>query len=96
MKAVKFQNNQIEICDVPNPTGEGILISVKSVGICGSDLHLIDSGMMNVVPGHEIAGVTPNGTEVAIEPMLSCGVCYECHRGTEPYCESALPNTMGI
>mgnify|MGYP001162367894 CR=1 FL=1 len=96
MKAVKFQNNQIEVCDVPNPTGEGILISVKSVGICGSDLHLIDSGMMNVVPGHEIAGVTPNGTEVAIEPMLSCGVCYECLRGTEPYCESALPNTMGI
>ncbi|HJM29382.1 MAG: zinc-binding dehydrogenase [Acidimicrobiales bacterium] len=96
MKAVKVRNSRIEVCDVPNPSGDGILVSVKSVGICGSDLHLIDTGMMNVTPGHEIAGVAPNGKEVAVEPMLSCGECLECLRGSQPYCEIALPNTMGI
>ncbi|MEG3586560.1 MAG: zinc-binding dehydrogenase, partial [Actinomycetota bacterium] len=94
--AIKVRNSQIEVCDVPNPSGDGIVITVKSVGICGSDLHLIDSGMMNVTPGHEIAGVAPNGKEVAIEPMLSCGACLDCLRGDQPYCEIALPNTMGI
>jgi len=96
MKAIKVRNNQIEVCDVPNPSGDGIVVTVKSVGICGSDLHLIDSGMMNVTPGHEIAGIAPNGKEVAIEPMLSCGACLDCLRGEQPYCEVALPNTMGI
>ena len=68
----------VEVCSVPEPKGEGVLIKVKSVGICGSDLHLIDSGLMNVTPGHEIAGVTSSGVNVAIEPMLSCGVCIDC------------------
>ena len=96
MKAVKVANNKVEVCSVPEPKGEGVLIKVKSVGICGSDLHLIDSGLMNVTPGHEIAGVTSSGVHVAIEPMLSCGVCIDCENGNQPYCEIALPNTMGI
>ena len=96
MKAIKVRNNQIEVCDVANPVGDGVVIAVRSVGICGSDLHLIDSGMMNVTPGHEIAGIAPNGKEVAIEPMLSCGTCLDCLGGDQPYCEIALPNTMGI
>ena len=96
MKAVKVSDQVIELCDVPDPKGEGVIVSVKAVGICGSDLHLIDANMMVVTPGHEISGTTPNGKFVAIEPMLSCGECSYCNRGSQPYCESALPNTMGI
>ena len=73
MKAVQVVDGSIHVNNVPEPRGEGVLVSVKSVGICGSDLHLIDSGMMSVIPGPEIAGITSDGTEVAIEPMLSCG-----------------------
>ena len=69
---------------------------MEAVGICGSDLHLIDSNMMNVIPGHEISGITSSGHPVAIEPMLSCGICRHCDEGSQPYCDSALPNTMGI
>tara|TARA_Y100001970_G_C14110519_1_gene790596 strand:- start:305 stop:1246 length:942 start_codon:yes stop_codon:yes gene_type:complete len=96
MKAVQVTDGLIHIDNVPEPRGEGITVHVKSVGICGSDLHLIDSGMMSVIPGHEIAGVTSNGTEVAIEPMLSCGTCKYCLGGEEPYCKESLPRTLGI
>ncbi|MBT95753.1 MAG: alcohol dehydrogenase [Acidimicrobiaceae bacterium] len=96
MKAIKVSGKVIELCDVPEPTGEGVLVNVKAVGICGSDIHLIDSNMMKVIPGHEISGITPDGQPVAIEPMLSCGECVHCNRGSQPYCESALPNTLGI
>lgn len=96
MKAVKVSDQVIELRDVPDPKGEGVIVAVKAVGICGSDLHLIDANMMVVTPGHEISGTTPNGKFVAIEPMLSCGECSYCNRGSQPYCESALPNTMGI
>lgn len=96
MKAVQVVDGSIQVNHVPEPSGEGVLVRVKSVGICGSDLHLIDSGMMSVIPGHEIAGITADGTEVAIEPMLSCGQCQYCLDGEEPYCDEALPHTFGI
>ena len=31
MKAVKVANNKVEVCSVPEPKGEGVLIKVKSV-----------------------------------------------------------------
>ena len=96
MKAIRVSDQVIELCDVPEPKGEGVLVNVEAVGICGSDLHLIDSNMMNVIPGHEISGITSSGHPVAIEPMLSCGLCRHCDEGSQPYCDSALPNTMGI
>ncbi len=96
MKAVQVNNGIVTVENVSEPRGEGITVDVSSVGICGSDLHLIDSGMMSVTPGHEIAGVTRDGTPVAIEPMLSCGECNHCLEGEEPYCPDALPNTFGI
>mgnify|MGYP003303611507 CR=1 FL=1 len=43
MKAVRVSDQVIELCDVPDPKGEGVLVNVEAVGICGSDLHLIDS-----------------------------------------------------
>ncbi len=96
MKAVQVNNGIVTVENVSEPRGEGITVDVRSVGICGSDLHLIDSGMMSVIPGHEIAGITKDGTRVAIEPMLSCGECNHCLEGEEPYCADSLPNTFGI
>ena len=96
MKAVQVIDGSISVNNVSEPRGEGVTVDVKSVGICGSDLHMIDFGMMSVIPGHEIAGVTRDGTEVAIEPMLSCGNCKYCLDGEEPYCSDSLPRTFGI
>lgn len=96
MKAVRVNDGVATIENVPEPGGQGVTVDISSVGICGSDLHLIDAGMMSVTPGHEIAGITKDGREVAIEPMLSCGVCSYCLDGEEPYCKDSLPNTFGI
>ena len=73
MKAVQVNDGVVSVENVSEPRGDGVIVDVRTVGICGSDLHLIDAGMMSVIPGHEIAGVTRDGTQIAIEPMLSCG-----------------------
>ena len=96
MRAVRADGTGVAVVDVDEPTGDGVLIDVVAAGICGSDLHLLDAGFLTVTPGHEIAGFTPDGTAVAIEPMFSCGACVSCLGGEEPYCDDAMPNTMGI
>ena len=57
MKAVQVNNGVISVDNVSEPSGDGIIVDVCSVGICGSDLHLIDAGMMSVIPGHKLLGL---------------------------------------
>ncbi|WP_091567057.1 zinc-binding alcohol dehydrogenase family protein [Melghirimyces thermohalophilus] len=78
-----------------------VLIQVKRVGICGSDLHIIHgSNPMAVYPrviGHEVAGVVEAvgsgvtevclGDRVVLEPICSCGECYACRIGRANVCE---------
>ncbi len=70
---------------------------VHSAGICGSDLHMIDDGWpMRGVPGHEIAGVLSDGSAVAVEPVIGCGVCEACRRGDYNLCPTQLERFLGI
>ena len=96
MKAVKVSDQVIELRDVPDPKGEGVIVAVKAVGICGSDLHLIDANMMVVTPGHEISGTTPNGKFVAIEPMLSCGNVLIAIGGHSPTVRALFQTQWGL
>jgi threonine dehydrogenase-like Zn-dependent dehydrogenase len=43
-----------------------------SVGICGSDLHVIDMGPSGVTLNHEISAMYEERL-VAIQPMAFCG-----------------------
>ena len=75
--------------DVPPPAGNGVRVNVRAAGICGSDLHLL--AVDGLVPptrtlGHEIAGVTDDGTPVAIEPLAPCDECPPCRRGDYHLC----------
>ena len=64
-------------------------VKVAGVGICGSDLHLIDVGLAEGrVLGHEIAGYLDDGTPVAVEPLRSCGHCGNCTEGERHRCEA--------
>ena len=57
MLAVKFKDKEVVLEDVARPAGEGVLVNVRSCGICGSDVTILDSGFpINGTPGHEIAG----------------------------------------
>lgn len=83
---------------IKSPTD--VLIKVKAGGICGSDVHIYH-GTSSVatyprVIGHEIAGEiieTGNdvkgfsvGDRVVMDPVISCGECYQCRIGRRNVC----------
>ncbi len=99
MRAVRAANGTVEVCDVPAPSGPGVRVDVKAAGICGTDLHLVsgaDFPPPRVTLGHEIAGITENGTPVAIEPLSPCGRCDPCRRGDEHLCADSSAMLFGI
>jgi threonine dehydrogenase-like Zn-dependent dehydrogenase len=49
-----------------------------------------------VVLGHEIAGVTDDGTPVAVEPLSPCGACPPCRRGDYNLCEQGPRIIYGV
>jgi len=77
-----------------------VLIKVKAGGICGSDVHIYH-GTSSVatyprVIGHEIAGEIVEtgkdvkdfsvGDHVIMDPVISCGQCYQCRIGRRNVC----------
>jgi len=90
--------------DVPEPViGPGdVLIQIKAVGICGSDVHGMDGSSGRRIPpvimGHEAAGVIVEvgedvegweaGERVTFDSTISCGTCYFCRRGKINLCDN--------
>ncbi|WP_067495140.1 zinc-dependent alcohol dehydrogenase family protein [Actinoplanes sp. TFC3] len=90
---------------VPGPTD--VVVKPAAVGICGTDLHIMDGEFapaFPIVPGHEFAGeivevgaqVTDYavGDQVAVDPSLYCGYCYQCKRARGNQCENW--NAIGV
>jgi threonine dehydrogenase-like Zn-dependent dehydrogenase len=75
VRAVRNTAEGVRVLDVAAPDGPGVRVRVRSAGICGSDLEMVRTGLAVNTLGHEIAGVTEDGTEVAIHPFVSCGSC---------------------
>ena len=81
----------LELQDVAEPeVAEGdVLVQVRSVGICGSELHGARHPGFRKPPlimGHEFAGTSAAGDRVVINPMLSCGHCELCTGGLRQVC----------
>ena len=115
MKAVvKYGKGKgmVEIRDVPEPMmkeGE-VLIEVKAVSVCGSDLHIYHDShpyWPPVILGHEFSGVIADvgkkvsgwnvGDRVVSETRTgSCGVCYTCQSGFPQVCEQKRAYGIGI
>lgn len=97
MKAVRCKDGKVFVTEVEPPKGDGVRIKVAAVGICGSDLHMLAAGFpIAVTLGHEISGLTPNGTPVAIEPMAPCGHCGYCVSGDYNHCELGSEIMLGF
>jgi threonine dehydrogenase-like Zn-dependent dehydrogenase len=91
----------VESVPIPEPRRGELRVRVTACGICGSDLHLVQSGLLTPgrIPGHEIAGVVDalgpgvsrvsEGDHVAVEPFRSCGECDECRSGRDPVCRDS-------
>lgn len=94
------------IGDWPEPTaGPGeVIVQVRGVGICGSDLALLGGRRrppkLPWIPGHETigdivatgSGVAPEriGERVAVEPNLPCLACPACLAGMTSACQRRI------
>lgn len=100
MKSVRLHgtgNLQIDDEAVPVAREGEKLVRVKSVGVCGSDLHWFSEGSIGdaklehpLVLGHEFAGVTEDGQRVAVDPALPCGHCEYCEHGHPNLCANLI------
>jgi threonine dehydrogenase-like Zn-dependent dehydrogenase len=97
MRGVYFNNGEVELCTIDKVAGEGVRVRVRSVGICGSDLRMLEMKFpLKCIVGHEAAGVLDDGTPVAVEPMAPCNECAYCRSGDYNLCRGAAANTLGI
>jgi 2-desacetyl-2-hydroxyethyl bacteriochlorophyllide A dehydrogenase len=78
MKAVRFTEQGIETLEVPKPKGGGVIIDIRSAGICSGDLSIIKGGPHPFTLGHEMAGYCEDGRAVAVEPIIPCWSCDQC------------------
>ena len=101
MKALRFIDQRFQLVEVPSPRvkSDQTLVRVVSAAICASDLSMAAAGLLSpeVTVGHEIAGFTPDGTAVAVEPLGVCGeVCEFCVAGKYNICPRASRRILGF
>ena len=87
---------------VPAPIGRQVLLEVRAVGLCHSDLFVMscpEGTLPYELPltlGHEVAGrvvaVGPDakpslvGCDGVVHGVWSCGTCHNCRRGRDNHC----------
>ncbi|MBR3029223.1 MAG: zinc-binding alcohol dehydrogenase family protein [Bacteroidales bacterium] len=112
MKALQIPSlKKIQVIDLPKPeAGAGeVLLKLKYVGFCGSDLNTFlgrnTMAKPNVIPGHEIGAVIeavgPDcppefqiGQVVTVNPYTNCGHCASCRNGRYNACQNN--ETLGV
>ena len=112
MKAIQISEPSVmKVIDMTEPTmGDNeVLLKMRYVGFCGSDLNTFRGGnpmvKMPVVPGHEVGaeimkvgsnvpdGLKP-GMTVTVNPYTNCGKCASCRNGRVNACEHN--ETLGV
>lgn len=112
MKAVQIVSSfDMKVVELEKPTvGAGeVLVKIKYVGFCGSDLntYLGRNPMVKlpVVPGHEVGAVIEEigadvpadfvkGMNVTLNPYTNCGKCASCRNGRVNACQ--YNETLGV
>lgn len=88
----------------------GILLKVKAVGICGSDMRKFAFGSKDfdypVVLGHEAAGEVVEvaegvekykvGDRLVVGAIIPCGKCHNCLNGKDNLCQHPVYQSMGV
>ena len=105
MKAAVYETFQrpltIQNVTDPSPSNTGVVLSVKSCGICRSDWHGWMGNDPDIklphVPGHELSGeVVAVGSEVkdwnvgdsvTLPFVCGCGMCEQCLSGNQQVCD---------
>ena len=103
-QAVMTAPGRIEFREVPIPVPSPtqVLIRMKRIGVCGSDIHVYHGKHpltpYPVVQGHEVSGVVERvgdavrglstGDPVTLQPQVTCGACYPCKHGAYHICDA--------
>ena len=97
-----------EVPDRLSSGGDNILLQVRRIGLCGSDLNSYRGRNPLVsyprIPGHEIAATVAElnpdhpewqpGTAVTLSPLTNCGSCRACQCGRLNACRDN--ETLGV
>ena len=96
-------------CAVPALNPGHVMLRIRMVGLCGSDLNSYRGRNPMVsyprIPGHEVSAVIENvghdvppnlraGMSVTVSPYTACGACPSCRRGRANACRSN--ETLGV
>ena len=96
------------VADPPATADDLVLLKVRMVGLCGSDLNSFRGRNPLVsfprIPGHEVSATIvtgskqipalKEGTGVTMSPYTSCGKCASCRRGRPNACQ--FNETLGV
>lgn len=110
MKAAVFKGvEDLQVEDVPDPEAgpDDVVVAVKAVGVCGSDLHTYLHGSFvqpGQIMGHEFAGEVVEagdavegvavGDRLTASPLVPCQDCPRCAEGRYNLCAAAW--TQGL
>jgi threonine dehydrogenase-like Zn-dependent dehydrogenase len=112
MKAVVLEGpGQANLTSIPEPriaNEDEILLQVRKIGLCGTDLNSYRGRNALVsfprIPGHEIAATIAElnpkypewqpGTPVTLSPYKNCGHCAACRRNRPNACK--FNQTLGV
>lgn len=112
MKAIVIsKEGHVEIVErkMPELLPDEVLVKIKFVGFCGSDLNTFlgknPMVQLPVIPGHEIGAVVetvganvPNtikaGMACTVNPYTNCGYCPSCRNGRPNACQ--FNQTFGV
>jgi len=104
-QAVMLSPGVIEYRDIPEPEplkDNEVLLSIKKIGICGSDIHVYygehPATPYPVVQGHEYSAIikaigknvrkVKPGMRATARPQLVCGKCGPCKKGQYNACQN--------
>ena len=94
MKAIciekDFNNSSIVDLDEPTVEENQLLLNVKAVGICQSDIARVFNQSAYYYPiilGHEFSGIV-NGNKSTVFPIIPCRKCAECSLGNYAQCSN--------
>ncbi len=98
---------QIESVSIEDPQAGEVLVDIKAVGVCHTDLAMVAGAFGTQFPavfGHEGAGIVAavgdgvtkvkTGDKVLLT-FNSCGDCNRCDSDQPSYCEQFMPMNMG-
>src|ERR1700680_2450104 len=105
-QAVLKTPGDIEIREIPMPgalKANEILLKIRRIGVCGSDIHVFHGKhpfvtKYPVIQGHEYSGevvkggrlvtIVKPGMKATARPQVVCGKCAPCLRGQYNVCQN--------